>query len=255
MIQEKNNKSAGTHTDEAVSKRAGCSPTKTAPIPTETAPAIAEITPISAETAAISILDKAGIERSLKRIAHEILEANSGAANIVLVGIVTRGDLLAAQLAAYIEQIEGVKVQVGRLDISFYRDDIASYAPTAHKSEIPFSLEGKTVILVDDILYTGRTIRCALDALRDFGRPACVQLAVLIDRGHRELPIRPDFVGKNIPTSKNQNVYFLCEPLDGKTCVEISDASNSEHVGSAPVQSAQALDKAFEDVVCAGDVL
>ena len=195
------------------------------------------------------VLDEIGVKRSLKRIAHEILEANNGASNIVLVGIVTRGDLLAAQLAAYIEEIEGAHVPVGRLDISFYRDDIANYAPIVHKSEIPFNLENKTVILVDDILYTGRTIRSALDALRDFGRPACVQLAVLIDRGHRELPIRPDYVGKNIPSTRTQNVRFFYEPLDGKTCVEISEQDGCEHVGSAPVKDFHALDVAFNNAL------
>ena len=219
--------------------------------------AAATDTPVAADTSAAAsapttgtpVLDKMGVQRSLKRIAHEILEANDGASNIVLIGILTRGDLLAAKLASYIDQIEDTKVPVGRLDISFYRDDIASYAPIVHKSEVPFSLEDKTVILVDDILYTGRTIRSALDALRDFGRPACVQLAVLIDRGHRELPIRPDFVGKNIPTSRSPNVRFFYEPLDGKTCVVVSEQEPAQRVGSAPVKNSDDLDAAFNSAL------
>ena len=136
------------------------------------------------------------IERSLTRIAHQILETNKGAHNLALVGIVTRGDLLAKRLADKIEAIEGTKVPMGKLDISFYRDDFAThFAPEVHSTEINFDMDGKDVVLVDDVLFTGRTIRAALDALMDIGRPARVELAVLVDRGHRELPIRADYVG------------------------------------------------------------
>ena len=146
-------------------------------------------------------MDADEIERSLTRIAHQILETNKGAGNIALVGIVTRGDLLAKRLAEKIEAIEGTKVPLGKLDISFYRDDFATHlSPEVHSTDILFDLDGKDVVLVDDVLYTGRTIRAALDALMDIGRPSTVQLAVLVDRGHRQLPIRADFVGKNVPS-------------------------------------------------------
>ena len=137
-------------------------------------------------------MDADEIERSLTRIAHQILETNKGAGNIALVGIVTRGDLLAKRLAEKIEAIEGTKVPLGKLDISFYRDDFATHlSPEVHSTDILFDLDGKDVVLVDDVLYTGRTIRAALDALMDIGRPSTVQLAVLVDRGHRQLPIAP----------------------------------------------------------------
>jgi pyrimidine operon attenuation protein/uracil phosphoribosyltransferase len=154
------------------------------------------------------ILDVAGIKRALTRIAHEVLEKNKGVENLVLVGIRTGGVYLSRELAARIEEIEGVTLPVGEVDITLYRDDIKGHG--AHlpvgKTDIPFSLEGKKVVLVDDVLFTGRTIRAALDAIMDHGRPACIQLAVLIDRGHRELPIRADFVGRNVPTSLKENV-------------------------------------------------
>lgn len=154
------------------------------------------------------ILDVAGIKRALTRIAHEVLERNKGVDNLVLVGIRTGGVHLARELAARLEEIEGAKLPVGEVDITLYRDDIKGHA--AHlpvgKTDIPFSLEGKRVVLVDDVLFTGRTIRAALDAIMDHGRPACIQLAVLIDRGHRDLPIRADFVGRNVPTSLKENI-------------------------------------------------
>ena len=176
------------------------------------------------------------IERSLTRIAHQILEANKGADSIALVGIVTRGDLLAKLLVDKIEQIEGVKVPLGKLDISFYRDDYLMYlSPEVHSTDIPFALEGKTIVLVDDVLYSGRTIRAALDALMDFGRPEAVQLAVLIDRGHRKLPIRADFVGKNVPSSSNENVRLFIEPIDDFTAVEILEVGAGDRIGSAPI--------------------
>ena len=143
------------------------------------------------------VMDAAEIDRSLTRIAHQILEANHGADDLALVGIVTRGDILAGKLAKKIKDIEGKDIPLGRLDISFYRDDVSiRRAPEVHGTDIRFDIDGKTVVVVDDVLYTGRTVRAALDALTDLGRPACVQLAVLVDRGHRELPIRADYVGK-----------------------------------------------------------
>ena len=195
------------------------------------------------------VMDSRAVERSLTRIAHEILEANDGASSIALVGIVTRGDMLAAELARRIEQIEGVKVPVGRLDITFYRDDIEQYlSPQVHMTDIKFTLEGKTVVLVDDVLYTGRTIRAAMDALRDFGRPDRIQLAVLVDRGHRELPIRADFVGKNVPSSKDEVVSFFYEPIDERTSVEILDPG-SGRVGSMPISANADLTKTFHEVL------
>ncbi len=176
------------------------------------------------------------IERAITRMAHQILEANKGAENLALVGIVTRGDVLANRLAARIEAIEGIPVPLGRLDISFYRDDVATYfSPEVHSTHIPFNLDGMKVVLVDDVLYTGRTIRAALDALMDIGRPSCVQLAVLIDRGHRELPIRADYVGKNVPSSTAENIRLLLEETDGKSEVEILEVAPGQHVGSAPL--------------------
>ena len=196
------------------------------------------------ETKAV-VLDAQAVERALTRMAHEILESNSGADELALVGIVTRGDLIAAELARRIEAIESAKVPVGRLDISFYRDDVASYAPEVHRTDVPFTLDGKTVVLVDDVLYTGRTVRAALDALKDLGRASRIQLAVLVDRGHRELPIRADFVGKNVPSSTEESVRFFYEPLDGRTSVEILEADGAGRVGAARVPSASALDAAF----------
>lgn len=181
-------------------------------------------------------MDADEIERSLTRIAHQILEANKGVCNVVLVGIVTRGDLLAKRLVEKIEKIEGVKVPLGKLDISFYRDDFATYlSPEVHSTDILFDIDGKTVVLVDDVLYTGRTIRAALDALMDIGRPAAVQLAVLVDRGHRELPIRADFVGKNVPSASDENVRLFLEESDGKSEVEILDMAPGARAGSAPL--------------------
>lgn len=182
------------------------------------------------------VLDDAEIERSLTRIAHQILEANHGSNDIALVGIVTRGDLLAKRLAEKIEEIEGAKVPLGSLDISFYRDDfVINFAPEVHSTRINFDIDGKTIVLVDDVLYTGRTIRAALDAIMDLGRPAAIQLAVLVDRGHRELPIRADFVGKNVPSSREENVRLFLEEVDGKSAVEIFDMNPGDRAGSAPL--------------------
>ena len=182
------------------------------------------------------VMDAAEIDRSLTRIAHQILEANHGCDNIALVGIVTRGDLLAKRLASIIEGIEGKEVPLGSLDISFYRDDyLTILAPEVHETRISFDVTGKDVILVDDVLYTGRTIRAALDALMDLGRPKTIQLAVLVDRGHRELPIRADYVGKNVPSAHDENVRMFLEEVDGITAVEILDIKPGTRAGSAPL--------------------
>lgn len=164
------------------------------------------------------LLDGDGIRRGLVRISHEILEKNKGVENLVLVGIRTRGVPLARRIAENIEQIEGYEVNVGVLDITLYRDDLSTVTqqPIVHKTEIDFDVTGKVVVLVDDVLYTGRTIRAALDAIIDLGRPAQIQLAVLVDRGHRELPIRADFVGKNIPTSNKEVIHVALKEIDGQ---------------------------------------
>ncbi len=153
------------------------------------------------------ILDQAGINRAMTRIAHEILERNKGVRDVVLVGIRTGGDDLAAILRERIADIEGEKIPLGVLDITLYRDDLSARSDrVVGKTEIPFPLDDKHVVLVDDVLYTGRTIRAAMDSLMDLGRPSSIQLAVLVDRGHRELPIRPDFVGRNVPTSREEDI-------------------------------------------------
>jgi pyrimidine operon attenuation protein/uracil phosphoribosyltransferase len=172
-----------------------------------------------------SVLPAPDISRALSRVAHEICERNNGATQITLLGIPTRGAHLAFRLAELIEKIEGSPIQVGTLDTTLFRDDLRLKAPRAlMPTNIPtLGIENRTVVLVDDVLYSGRTIRAALDALGDIGRPARVQLAVLIDRGHRELPIRADFVGKNIPTSTSQSVKVLLSELDGIDDVQISD--------------------------------
>jgi pyrimidine operon attenuation protein/uracil phosphoribosyltransferase len=169
------------------------------------------------------IMDKELINRSLMRIAHEILEKNKGTKELCLIGIRNRGAYLAGRLRDCIEKIEEVEIPVGILDITLYRDDLTLIAaqPVVHKTEIDFDINDKVVVLVDDVLYTGRTVRAALDALIDFGRPKSIQLAVLLDRGHRELPIRADYAGKNIPTSKNEMVEVHLEEVDGKDEVVI----------------------------------
>jgi pyrimidine operon attenuation protein/uracil phosphoribosyltransferase len=175
--------------------------------------------------APVRLLDGGEIRRAVTRIAHEILERNKGADRLALVGIAARGDDLARRLASEIVRIEGAKVPVGVLDITFYRDDIGmrAEAPEVHETRIGFDITGKTVVLVDDVLFTGRTIRAAMDALVDFGRPTSVALAVLVDRGHRELPIRADFVGKNVPTRMDESVRVALQEVDGEDAVYMEE--------------------------------
>lgn len=161
------------------------------------------------------IQSAAQIRRALARIAHEILERNGGALGIMLVGMHTRGVPLAKRLATWIKEFEGQEVPVGSLDIGLYRDDLSTYTrPVMQPTRLPSNIEGLKVVLVDDVLYTGRTIRAAMDALNDFGRPSAIQLAVLVDRGHRELPIRADYVGKNVPSSHYEEVQVLLSEID-----------------------------------------
>jgi pyrimidine operon attenuation protein/uracil phosphoribosyltransferase len=174
------------------------------------------------------VLDDAALDRALTRIAHEILERNGGATDLAFVGLRTRGVTLAHRLAAKIAAIDGASLPVGTLDITLYRDDLDMRgAPVIRGTDIPFSLKAKTVILVDDVLFTGRTIRAALDAIIDLGRPKMVQLAILIDRGHRELPIRPDYVGKNLPTSRRESVAVRLKEHDGEDRVVIEEPEES----------------------------
>ncbi len=169
------------------------------------------------------LLNAEEMRRALQRIAHEIVEANKGVEGLALVGIHTRGIPLAERIARYIREFEGKEVPVGMLDITLYRDDLSEIGirPQVRQTRIPFDLTGKAVVLVDDVLYTGRTARAALDALMDLGRPKRIYLAVLIDRGHRELPIRADFVGKNVPTAKNEVVKVKLAEVDGEDRVEL----------------------------------
>ncbi len=173
------------------------------------------------------LMDPEAIRRALTRISHEIAEKNKGIESVVLVGIRTRGVPLAERLADSIEKIEGLRPPVGVLDITLYRDDLdaLAYQPIVGPTELPVDITGKTVVLVDDVLYTGRTIRAALDALIDMGRPTAIQLAVLIDRGHRELPIRADFVGKNVPTSSREVVSVQLQGTDGAEKVVIREVA------------------------------
>jgi pyrimidine operon attenuation protein/uracil phosphoribosyltransferase len=178
------------------------------------------------------VFDAGDLRRAHTRIAHEIVERNRGAADIVLVGLYTRGLAIAHRLADSIAEFENTQVPVGALDVAFYRDDISLRPVTPlGPTEVPVDITGKTVVLVDDVLYTGRTVRAAMDALTELGRPRAVELAVLVDRGHRELPIRPDFVGKNLPTRHGEDVRVRMEEVDGVTDgVELwgpADASDS----------------------------
>jgi pyrimidine operon attenuation protein/uracil phosphoribosyltransferase len=171
------------------------------------------------------VMDADRVSRSLARIAHEILERNRVADDLAIIGIRARGVPLAERLAAQLKTLSGIDVPTGALDITLYRDDLLGHAaggqPVIRRTEIPFSIDDRRILLVDDVLYTGRTIRAALDALIDFGRPKEIQLIVLIDRGHRELPIRPDYVGRNIPTSRQQSVQVRLTEIDGRDEVEV----------------------------------
>ena len=171
------------------------------------------------------IMDDMGMKRALTRIAHEIIERNKGVENVAIVGIRRRGGPLAQRLAARIEEIEGVSVPVGILDITLYRDDLTTLAsqPLVHRTEVNFNINDLTIVLVDDVLYTGRTVRAAMDALIDLGRPKAIQLAVLIDRGHRELPIKADFIGKNVPTSHLEEIAVRVKEIDSKDEVVIQE--------------------------------
>jgi pyrimidine operon attenuation protein/uracil phosphoribosyltransferase len=176
-----------------------------------------------------AVLGHDDVRRTLKRIAHEIAEKNPESEGVAIVGIHTRGALLARRLHALLAELTGAEAPIGDIDISFYRDDVGAKGPgdqpVVHASHIDFDLSGRTVILVDDVLFTGRTVRAAIDALFDYGRPERVQLAVLCDRGHRELPIRPDYVGKNLPTARGERVNVRLEESDGADEVTISEAA------------------------------
>ena len=178
--------------------------------------------PLPAKTSSKTLLDEAGIAKSLSRIAHEVVEANPDLERVALVGVHTRGVPLAHRLRRLIQEFTGEELALGTVDITFYRDDVQVRAgepprraqPLVRATKLDFPLEGRTVVLVDDVLYTGRTIRAAIDALFDYGRPARVQLACLADRGHRELPIRPDYVGKNLPTSRQERIQVQLVEVD-----------------------------------------
>ena len=183
-----------------------------------------------------TVLDREDVRRTLVRIAHEIVE-KTGGQGVAVVGIHRRGAVLAARLRDLVAELVGEPVPLGDIDISFYRDDLARREPTAqpvvHASHVDFPVEDTTIVLVDDVLYTGRTVRAGIDALFDYGRPERVQLAVLADRGHRELPIRPDYVGKNLPTARGERVNVRVEEIDGMDEVVIADAGESRAAGRA----------------------
>jgi pyrimidine operon attenuation protein / uracil phosphoribosyltransferase len=176
------------------------------------------------------VLREEGVQRALVRIGHEIAERNAQAQGLALVGIHRRGAFLARRLQVLLEELLDVEVPLGDLDIGFYRDDVASRpdTPVVHASHVDFDVSARTIVIVDDVLYTGRTVRAAIEALFDYGRPERVQLAVLADRGHRELPIRPDYVGKNLPTSRAEHVHVRLRELDGAEEVAI---------GAAPIEA------------------
>ncbi len=172
---------------------------------------------------ATKVMDEHEIRRALKRIAHEIVERNKGAENLVIIGVQSRGVPMAQRLAKLISEIEGVQIPMGSLNVALYRDDYATRAAkTISASEVPFDVTNKNVILVDEVLYTGRTTRAALDAIMDLGRPAVIQLAVLVDRGHRELPVRADYVGKNLPTAQREQVEVQWVETKGQDAVMIA---------------------------------
>ncbi len=172
-----------------------------------------------------TLMDEAAMTRAVKRIAHQIVEKNDGAEGLCIVGIRRRGIPLAEMIADQIEEIEGTRVPVGTLDITYYRDDLErdTENPVIHPQTLPFPIEGRVVILVDDVLFTGRTVSAALDALKSFGRAAGIQLAVLVDRGHRELPIRGDYVGKNVPTSRSELISVKIPPYEDTMSVDICE--------------------------------
>lgn len=175
------------------------------------------------------LMDEADLSRTITRLAHEVLEQNKGIKNLSVIGIPTRGVYLGRRLANRIEEIEGSPIPFGTLDVTLYRDDFKYKQPVVHVTDIPFKLDKMTLVLVDDVLYTGRTIRGALDALMDFGRPARILLAVLIDRGHRELPIRPDFVGKNVPTSPDEEIRVKVKEQDEEDAVYLVEVEKQSY--------------------------
>jgi len=177
-----------------------------------------------------NIMDKRAMERALRRVAHEIIENNRGVEGIKLVGIQRRGVVLAQMLREMIEEVEGVKLPMGVLDITFYRDDLSILTehPIVNTTDLPFQVHGAKIIMVDDVLFSGRTARAAMDAICDLGRPALIQLAVMVDRGHRELPIRADYVGKNLPTSKNEMVGVNVPEIDGSLNIVLYDKKKGE---------------------------
>ncbi|HSK49702.1 MAG TPA: bifunctional pyr operon transcriptional regulator/uracil phosphoribosyltransferase PyrR [Solirubrobacterales bacterium] len=181
-----------------------------------------------------TVLGHDDLRRTLKRIAHEIAEKNPDSSQLAIVGIHTRGAVLAQRLHPILSELTGAELPAGDLDISFYRDDVGAKAPATqpvvHASHLDFDLSERTVVLVDDVLFTGRTVRAAIEALFDYGRPRRVQLAVLCDRGHRELPIRPDYVGKNLPTAHGERVNVRLEEIDGADGVTISESSQAEAI-------------------------
>lgn len=172
----------------------------------------------------VVLMDEAAVKRAITRISHEIIEKNAGLDNIALIGIQRRGVPMAKLIRKNLEEIEGVKVPLGILDITFYRDDLSTLSahPVVNGTDVPFDINGSKIILVDDVLFTGRTIRSAIDNIFDMGRPACVQLAIMVDRGHRQLPIRADYVGKNVPTSIHEVIAVAFDDVDGRTDVTIS---------------------------------
>lgn len=184
-----------------------------------------------------TIMDSVAIDRALTRISHEVIEKNKGINRLYIVGIQRRGVPIANRIADKIARIEGCRPAVGSLDITFYRDDLSllSESPCVNATDIRTNLNDQTVLLVDDVIYTGRTVRAAIEAVFDMGRPACIQLAALIDRGHRELPFRPDFVGKNVPTSRQEQIEVHIEEIDGENQVLLGDLAEAPGAAEAQI--------------------